>query len=310
HDRALAEQQSAARAAAFRHDSLAGPAVPGRGAVPARDGAGRRSARAGAGQRGRRSDETRGGAGAGAGLRAGDGQAAGSADRRPDDHGAFCRRPRDGAAGVPPAAGAAGPGGGGGHSGGAHALSIHGDDQRLRGRGRGRVDHGADWDGAVREEDAVSEPAPANKGFIDKVFNFLGIEQEQAAAGDAQPAEAPLSREPASEPRRGRLVSLPGSRRSDGQLLSVVVQRPTSFNDVQMVADCLKERRPVILSVELVPKEIARRLVDFVSGAAYALDGRMVRLSEALFLFTPSNVVIEVPEAAALEGYDDFEVER
>jgi len=156
----------------------------------------------------------------------------------------------------------------------------------------------------------VSEPAPANKGFIDKVFNFLGIEQEQAAAGDAQPAEAPLSREPASEPRRGRLVSLPGSRRGDGQLLSVVVQRPTSFDDVQMVADCLKERRPVILSVELVPKEIARRLVDFVSGAAYALDGRMVRLSEALFLFTPSNVVIEVPEAAALEGYDDFEVER
>ena len=122
--------------------------------------------------------------------------------------------------------------------------------------------------------------------------------------------EAPLSREPASEPRRGRLVSLPGSRRGDGQLLSVVVQRPTSFDDVQMVADCLKERRPVILSVELVPKEIARRLVDFVSGAAYALDGRMVRLSEALFLFTPSNVVIEVPEAAALEGYDDFEVER
>ncbi len=92
--------------------------------------------------------------------------------------------------------------------------------------------------------------------------------------------------------------------------MSVVVQRPISFDDVQMVADCLKERRPVILSVELVPKEIARRLVDFVSGAAYALDGRMVRLSEALFLFTPSNVVIEVPEAAALEDYDDFEVER
>lgn len=92
--------------------------------------------------------------------------------------------------------------------------------------------------------------------------------------------------------------------------MSVVVQRPISFDDVQMVADCLKERRPVILSVELVPKEVARRLVDFVSGAAYALDGRMVRLSEALFLFTPSNVTIEVPSAAELEEFEDFEVDR
>lgn len=90
----------------------------------------------------------------------------------------------------------------------------------------------------------------------------------------------------------------------------MVVQRPISFDDVQMVADCLKERRPVILSVELVPKEVARRLVDFVSGAAYALDGRMVRLSEALFLFTPSNVTIEVPSAAELEEFEDFEVDR
>ncbi len=49
----------------------------------------------------------------------------------------------------------------------------------------------------------MSEPAPANKGFFDKVFNFLGIEQEQAAAGEAQPAEGRRPAEPASERAAG-----------------------------------------------------------------------------------------------------------
>lgn len=151
----------------------------------------------------------------------------------------------------------------------------------------------------------MSEPASNGKRFFDKVFHFLGIEHEQAAAAE-DPAQAPSApREAAPEARRGRLVSLPGARR-DGRHMSVVVQRPVSFDDVQMVVDCLKDRRPVILSVELVPKEVARRLVDFVSGAAYALDGRMHRLGEQLFLFTPSNIGIEVPSD---DGYDDDDFE-
>lgn len=157
----------------------------------------------------------------------------------------------------------------------------------------------------------MNDAAAGNKRFFDKVFNFLGIEQEQVAAHDDTPRLVPEQRDTGQDNRRGRLVSLPGSRRSgEAQLMSVVVQRPVSFDDVQMVADCLKDRRPVILSVELVPKEVARRLVDFVSGAAYALDGRMHRLGEALFLFTPSNIGIDVPAADADQMYDDFEVDR
>jgi len=140
------------------------------------------------------------------------------------------------------------------------------------------------------------------RGFLDRVFGFLGIEPEEAAAQEAQ--VPPPQPRPEPNARRARLVSLPGARR-DEQRFSVVVQKPARFEDVQAVVDCLKERRPVIVSVEALSKDVARRLVDFVMGAAYALDGRMHRLGDSLFLFTPSNVGIDVADSGAQMADDD-----
>ncbi|MBO8142354.1 MAG: cell division protein SepF [Firmicutes bacterium] len=139
---------------------------------------------------------------------------------------------------------------------------------------------------------------------MERVIGFLGIEAEEGPVQEAASARAGPPWTEADE-RRGRLVSLPGNRRSpEAQALSVVVQKPTRFDEVQAVVNCLKDRRPVILSVEAVQKDVAQRLVDFVSGAVYALEGRMHRLSESLFLFTPSNVGIDV----AQDEEDDWEV--
>lgn len=130
---------------------------------------------------------------------------------------------------------------------------------------------------------------------MDRIYDFLGIESDVAPPDELVAEAARQEPAPRAEARRSRIVGLPGTRRSgEGAGLSVVVQKPHSFDDVQQVADWLKNRQPVILSVELVPKDVARRLVDFVSGAAYALDGRMHRLGESLFLFTPSNIGIDV----------------
>lgn len=145
----------------------------------------------------------------------------------------------------------------------------------------------------------------SGRRFMDRVFGFLGIEQEEEAAVREEPLPSPQPR-PEPNARKARLVSLPGARRDD-QRFSVVVQKPARFEDVQGVVDCLKERRPVIMSVEAVPKDVARRLVDFVTGAAYALDGRMHRLGDSLFLFTPSNVGIDVAESVGDDEDEDFE---
>jgi len=75
--------------------------------------------------------------------------------------------------------------------------------------------------------------------------------------------------------------------------MRVVVVEPSNFDEVQQVADHLKERRPVIVNLEAAPVELARRIVDFLSGTVYALDGGLERIGEAIFLMVPSNVSVE-----------------
>lgn len=105
--------------------------------------------------------------------------------------------------------------------------------------------------------------------------------REQAAA--AQPASA------TSQPE---LVSLPGG----GGSYRMLVVKPKTFDEVQGIADHLKAQRPVILNVETVDPEMAQRLFDFLSGAAYALDAELEKLSQHIFLVAPRNVEISVDD--------------
>jgi len=71
---------------------------------------------------------------------------------------------------------------------------------------------------------------------------------------------------------------------------------PRTLDDGQSAADQLKQRRPVVLNLENTDHEIAMRLVDFVSGVTYALDGYYQRVGDKVFLFTPSNVNITIED--------------
>ncbi|NCA67855.1 MAG: cell division protein SepF [Clostridia bacterium] len=76
---------------------------------------------------------------------------------------------------------------------------------------------------------------------------------------------------------------------------NVVISSPNSFKDVQALIDNLKRREPVIFNLEGISKDSAQRILDFMSGAAYALGGSMKRIKEYLFLVTPEGVSITVP---------------
>lgn len=73
----------------------------------------------------------------------------------------------------------------------------------------------------------------------------------------------------------------------------VHVIEPIEFGDAQEIGDRLKENQPTIITISDVSPELARRLIDFCSGATYVLGGTMERVSKNVFLLTPSNV--EVP---------------
>lgn len=135
---------------------------------------------------------------------------------------------------------------------------------------------------------------------VDRILGFMGIEsiededdelddvpaREETRSYRTREVSAPVE-EHSQRPRRSALVSLPG-----GRTMRVVVAEPRSFEEVQPIADQLKERRPVVINLESVDKETGQKFLNFLSGTIYALDGTMQRVSTSIFVFAPANVEI------------------
>ena len=72
----------------------------------------------------------------------------------------------------------------------------------------------------------------------------------------------------------------------------VSVYAPRSFSDVAEIADALRGRQVVIVNLQNADRSLLQRVVDFISGAAYTLDGKIQKLAEAIYLVVPAGVVI------------------
>ena len=74
--------------------------------------------------------------------------------------------------------------------------------------------------------------------------------------------------------------------------LQVVLVKPEKFADASTIADHLRDKRTVVLDLESTNKDVARRMVDFLSGAAYAQEGKVKKVAVATYIITPYNVDI------------------
>ena len=79
---------------------------------------------------------------------------------------------------------------------------------------------------------------------------------------------------------------------SMAQQVRMVIMQPTNFEQAEEICDLLKEKKSVIINLEYVNKDVARRIVDFISGGVYALDGYIQKVSNSIFLVAPSNYEI------------------
>ncbi|MDE5977861.1 MAG: cell division protein SepF [Turicibacter sp.] len=79
----------------------------------------------------------------------------------------------------------------------------------------------------------------------------------------------------------------------DSNLNKVIIREPNEYSDAQDIADCLKEKYPVFINLQRLEKSQAKRVVDFLSGTIYAIDGDIKRVGTNLFLCTPKNVETE-----------------
>ena len=88
---------------------------------------------------------------------------------------------------------------------------------------------------------------------------------------------------------RSNVIGMPGITNA---MAEVVVIEPHSFEEMPQVIQTLRERRSVILNLNVMEPEEAQRAVDFVAGGTYAIDGHQERVGESVFLFTPSCVKV------------------
>ena len=133
------------------------------------------------------------------------------------------------------------------------------------------------------EENPVVEQAPPRRSFR--------REREEREPRESRSYEPRGYRDPYEEP-----VSRPSSNKvvniNATTQLQVVLVKPEKFENASDIADHLREKRTVVLNLESTNKEIARRLIDFLSGVAYAQEGKIKKISAATYIITPYNVDI------------------
>ena len=122
-------------------------------------------------------------------------------------------------------------------------------------------------------------------GFVDAVKDFVGfgdIDYEEEAI--MEEAEEVVEERTPFFARKNKVVAL---ERAQNQP-SIVVLKPRCFNNTTEIADQIKQRRPVIIDVGNLDPEEARRVVDFVAGTVYGLNGDIQKVSGGIFVATPA----------------------
>lgn len=85
----------------------------------------------------------------------------------------------------------------------------------------------------------------------------------------------------------------------------VMVIEPRSFGEAGQIVQNLKDKKTIVLNLHLLDKEQSQRTIDFVCGAAHALNGKPQKVGEMVFVFTPSNVTLSVDSAANSNKFRD-----
>ena len=137
-----------------------------------------------------------------------------------------------------------------------------------------------DYDDYDEELDEYDEPAQEPAPRTRRPSPFATTAAPAAPAAAAAPA-APA----ASTPSFGGQVLNMSSGKQE-----VVMFHAKTFDDAAQAADELCKRKAVILNMENVDKALTRRVVDFLSGAVYALDGRVKKVAQSTYLFCPHNM--------------------
>ncbi len=158
--------------------------------------------------------------------------------------------------------------------------------------------------GFMDELKKLARPYAEDEDDFDDDFDL--DDRPRASRASTAPRTAPRASAPAYDEvlddlgTSSRASSPLNSRRSDSKVVNisaqtqmqVVLVKPDRFDNVSEIAEHLRSKHAVVLNLEATNKDVARRLVDFLSGCAYALDGKIKKIAISTYIITPYNVDI------------------
>ena len=126
--------------------------------------------------------------------------------------------------------------------------------------------------------------------IMSKIWGAFGIDPEEEEVEEVDTVEEPTEEDDDGGYKiwgRKKVVNMPQL-----QQVKMVISQPTSFEQAEDICDLLKGKQSIIVNLEYVNKDVARRIIDVVSGAVHALDGHIQKVSNSIFLIAPFNYEI------------------
>ena len=127
--------------------------------------------------------------------------------------------------------------------------------------------------------------------LFNKMLNFVGWEEDdevdEGKAEIKEEVQQPQFMHSGSKKQQNKVVNIHTAAQ-----FKVVIMQPQNIDDAQDICDHLKNKKPIVVNLEDVEKEQAQRILDFMRGSVYALDGNIQKVSNEIFLVAPNNVDI------------------
>ena len=131
--------------------------------------------------------------------------------------------------------------------------------------------------------------------IVDKIRNKMGANQDTEEY--VEEPVAPVQEEEPEENRQqaDNVVDFKNKAKTASQMKVMVIE-PVSFDDAQQVADHIRNHKPVVVNFENTNGDIAKRIIDFISGTTYALSGDIKKVGKNVFMCAPDNVSVNFSE--------------
>ncbi len=154
-------------------------------------------------------------------------------------------------------------------------------------------------------DESSQEQRGGKVSVLHKIGSFFSLHEDEYDAEEAFEDEA------VTAPKRNVVAFSAREKRNGGAEVSLFA--PRSFADVTVIADALRARKVAIVNLQGVDRGLLQRVVDFTSGVAYTLDGKIQKLADAMYLVVPPGTQVNsegIREAFAADPTFDFMMNR